>query len=71
MTAEFPPEIKNDLDVMYSGCISRAFSVDEVKAMLTQSRFTDVIVEPKDDSKTFLEDWVLVLMYKTILSLRS
>ncbi|MFC0211212.1 arsenite methyltransferase [Paenibacillus chartarius] len=57
-TAELPPEIKNDLDVMYSGCISGASSVDEVKAMLTQSGFKDVIVELKDDSKTFIKDWV-------------
>jgi arsenite methyltransferase len=57
-TAELPPEIKNDLDLMYSGCISGASSVDEVKAMLTQSGFTNVVVEPKDDSKTFIKDWV-------------
>jgi hypothetical protein len=26
--------------------------------MLTQSGFTDVLVEPKDESKTFIKDWV-------------
>jgi arsenite methyltransferase len=57
-TTELPVEIKNDLDVMYSGCISGASSVYEVKAMLTQSGFTDVVVEPKDESKTFIKDWV-------------
>lgn len=57
-TAELPTEIKNDLDVMYSGCISGASSVNEVKAMLTKSGFIDVIVEPKDESKTFIKDWV-------------
>jgi arsenite methyltransferase len=57
-TAELPAEIKNDLDVMYSGCISGASSVDEVKAMLTQSGFIDVVVEPKDESKAFIKDWV-------------
>jgi arsenite methyltransferase len=57
-TAELPPEIKNDLDLLYSGCISGASSVDELKAMLTQSGFTNVFVEPKDDSKTFIKDWV-------------
>lgn len=29
MTAELPAEIKNDLDVLYSGCISEASSVDD------------------------------------------
>jgi arsenite methyltransferase len=57
-TAELPPEIKNDLNLMYSGCISGASSVDEVKAMLVQSGFTDVVVEPKDESKAFIKDWV-------------
>lgn len=57
-TAELPAEIKNDLDMMYSGCISGASSVDEVKAMLIRSGFTDVVVEPKDESKTFIKDWV-------------
>jgi SAM-dependent methyltransferase len=57
-TAELPEEIKNDLDVLYSGCISGASSVDEVKAMLAKSGFTDVVVEPKDESKTFIKDWV-------------
>jgi len=57
-TAELPEEIKNDLGMMYSGCISGASSVDEIKAMLTQSGFTNVVVEPKDESKEFIKDWV-------------
>lgn len=57
-TAELPAEIKNDLDVLYSGCISGASSVNEIKAMLTQSGFTDVVVEPKDESREFIKDWV-------------
>jgi arsenite methyltransferase len=57
-TTELPPEIKNDVEAFYSGCISGASSVDEIKAMLKQSGFTEVIVEPKDESKTFLKDWV-------------
>ncbi|KPV55612.1 arsenite S-adenosylmethyltransferase [Paenibacillus sp. A3] len=56
-TAELPAEIKNDLG-LYSGCISGASSVNEIKVMLTESGFTDVVVEPKDESKTFIKDWV-------------
>jgi arsenite methyltransferase len=55
-TAELPAEIKNDLNMMYSGCISGASSVEEVKAMLTQSGFTNVVVEQKDDSTPKLHD---------------
>ena len=57
-TAELPAEIKNDLDVLYSGCISGASSVDELKTMLTQSGFKDVVVEPKEESRAFIKDWV-------------
>lgn len=57
-TAELPLEIKNDLDLMYSGCISGASSVDELKAMLTKSGFKDVVIEPKNDSKAFIKDWI-------------
>lgn len=57
-TAELPAEIKNDLDVLYSGCISGASSVDELKAMLAQSGFRDVVVEPKEESRAFIKDWV-------------
>jgi arsenite methyltransferase len=57
-TAELPTKIKNDLDHLYSACVSGASSVDEIKAMLRQSGFTEVIVEPKDESKDFIKDWV-------------
>lgn len=56
-TAELPAEIKSDLDVLYAGCISGASSVNEVKAMLIQSGFINVVVEPKNESKTFIKDW--------------
>lgn len=57
-TAELPADIKSDLDELYSSCISGASSVDEVKAMLQKSGFTDIAVEPKEESRTFIKDWV-------------
>ncbi|WP_342576956.1 arsenite methyltransferase [Paenibacillus sp. FSL M8-0142] len=57
-TAELPSEIKNDLDKLYSGCISGASSISEIETMLQQSGFTDISVEPKDESKDFIKDWV-------------
>lgn len=58
MTAELPVEIKNDLDVIYSGCISGASSVEELKKMLTQSGFKDVTIELKEESRAFIKKWV-------------
>ncbi len=57
---ELPPEIKNVLTELYSGCISGASSLEEVKSMLQQSGFTSISIEPKDESKSFIKDWVPV-----------
>ncbi|MNI17901.1 putative methyltransferase YcgJ [compost metagenome] len=57
-TAELPPEIKNDLDELYSGCISGASSIADVEQMLYESGFTEISIEPKDESRTFIKDWV-------------
>ncbi|UQZ32757.1 arsenite S-adenosylmethyltransferase [Paenibacillus sp. PK3_47] len=57
-TAELPPEIKNDLDELYSGCISGASSIVDVEKMLQESGFTEISIEPKDESRTFIKDWV-------------
>lgn len=57
-TAELPPEIKNDLDELYSGCISGASSIADVELMLRESGFYEISIEPKDESRTFIKDWV-------------
>ncbi|MEK5237448.1 arsenite methyltransferase [Paenibacillus sp. FSL L8-0470] len=57
-TAELPPEIKNDLDELYSGCISGASSITVVEALLRETGFTDIRIEPKDESRIFIKDWV-------------
>ncbi|MNC41506.1 arsenite S-adenosylmethyltransferase [compost metagenome] len=57
-TAELPPEIKNDLDELYSGCISGASSIKDVEAMLRECGFTEISIEPKNDSRTFIKDWI-------------
>jgi len=56
-TAELPAEIKGDLDSLAS-CISGASSVEEVREMLHRSGFVDIIVEPKDESREFIKDWI-------------
>lgn len=56
-TAELPPEIKNDI-AAYSGCVAGASTVHEIESMLKQSGFTDIAIEPKDESRTFIKDWI-------------
>jgi ubiquinone/menaquinone biosynthesis C-methylase UbiE len=57
-TAELPPEIRNNVDELYSGCISGASSLSDLEAILQESRFTEISIEPKDESKSFIKDWV-------------
>jgi len=56
-TAELPVEIKEDMDSL-AGCISGASSVDEIREMLTRSGFKNISIEPKDESKEFIKDWI-------------
>ncbi|OKP73643.1 arsenite S-adenosylmethyltransferase [Paenibacillus sp. P3E] len=57
-TAELPPEIRNDLGELYSGCISGASSISELETILKESGFTEISIEPKDESKAFIKDWI-------------
>ncbi|MGG6313388.1 arsenite methyltransferase [Paenibacillus macerans] len=57
-TAELPPEIKNDLEDLYAGCISGASSIQELENMLVRSGFTDISIQPKDESIAFIKDWI-------------
>jgi arsenite methyltransferase len=56
--AELPSDIKNDIDALYSGCISGASSIIELKTMLQKSGFRDITIQRKDESKEFINDWV-------------
>ncbi|ARR10809.1 arsenite methyltransferase [Paenibacillus bovis] len=57
-TAELPEPIKNDLKDLYTGCISGASSISELTQMLEQNGFVDIQIEPKEESKSFIRDWV-------------
>ncbi|WP_103996680.1 arsenite methyltransferase [Paenibacillus sp. UNC499MF] len=57
-TAELPEEIRNDINDLHSGCISGASSIEDVERLLQNSGFTGISIEPKDQSKAFIKDWV-------------
>ncbi|MBY9079326.1 arsenite methyltransferase [Paenibacillus sp. HN-1] len=57
-TAELPADIKNDMADYYSGCISGASPVQELEEMLRSSGFVDISIEPKDESRSFIKEWV-------------
>jgi arsenite methyltransferase len=55
-SAELPDEIRNDLR-LYSGCVAGASLISELRTMLLDAGFENVVIAPKDESKTFIEQW--------------
>ena len=55
-TAELPEEAKRDL-ALVAGCTSGAALIDEVQAMLEQSGFTRIRVNPVQESRELIHDW--------------
>lgn len=56
-TAELPEALRNDLN-MLSGCVSGAEHIDNLHTMLREAGFTDIRMEPKDNSREILSSWV-------------
>jgi SAM-dependent methyltransferase len=56
-TAPFPDSVKNDL-VLRACCVAGASLIDEVEHMLAEVGFTNIRIQPKDESKSFIRNWV-------------
>lgn len=55
--AELPQAIRNDL-ALHAACVAGASTVEEVETMLREAGFSEIRVTPKDESKSFIRDWV-------------
>lgn len=55
-TAELPPQAKEDLE-LHSACIAGASPIRELEAMLEDAGFTEISIEPKDESREFIREW--------------
>ena len=55
-TAELPESAKKDLS-LYSGCVTGAATIEENQRMLEDAGFTQISVQPKDESREFIRDW--------------
>jgi arsenite methyltransferase len=55
-TAKLPQEVKNDL-ALYAGCIAGASLISEVEAMLRKAGFSHIRIQPKDESREFIQTW--------------
>jgi len=56
-TAPFPDEVQQDL-ALRAGCVAGASLLDDLEGMLTDAGFVDIRIQPKDESRTFIREWV-------------
>jgi arsenite methyltransferase len=52
-----PKEMTNNAE-LYCNCISGAITMNELKNILAKSGFTDIVIEPQENSRMFIKDWV-------------
>lgn len=55
-TAELPDDIKQDLQ-MLAGCIAGAEYVENIRRMLEEASFKDIILTPKDNGQEIVRSW--------------
>lgn len=52
-----PQEMINNKE-LYCNCISGAITINELKNILEKAGFTDIVIEPQENSRMFIKDWV-------------
>lgn len=55
-STELPEDIRGDLS-LYSGCMAGASLICDLETMMAQAGFQDIRIAPKDESRTFIEQW--------------
>lgn len=56
-TCEMPEEVRNNM-ALHSCCISGAATIEETTAMLERAGFANIRIDPKEESRKFIKDWV-------------
>ena len=56
-TAPFPEEVQHDL-ALRAGCVAGASLLDDLEGMLQDAGFVDIRIQPKDESRIFIREWV-------------
>jgi len=55
-TAVLPEEMRTDVGLI-SGCMGNASLIEDLRKMIEEAGFTDIRIEPKNESKDFMRDW--------------
>jgi SAM-dependent methyltransferase len=56
-TAPIPPQFRTSAAAL-SGCVGGATDVAELEQMLTEAGFTSIRIRPRDESRTFIKEWM-------------
>lgn len=52
-----PEAMKQDME-LHSACVSGASTCDELTALLEAAGFIEITIQPRDESREFIRDWV-------------
>lgn len=52
-----PPEMVQN-EELYCNCISGAITIEEIKSILAEVGFSEIVVEPQESSRMFIKEWV-------------
>jgi len=55
-SAEMPDDMKND-PLLHAGCMAGASMVEDLETMMKEAGFSNIRIEPKDESREFIKDW--------------
>ena len=53
---DLPESLRHDPE-LHSACVSGASSIDELRSLLQQAGFSDIRIQPRDESREFIRDW--------------
>ena len=56
-TAQLPEQMRRDQRLI-AGCIGNATLIEELEDYMKRAGFSDIRIEPKEDSREFIKDWV-------------
>lgn len=56
-TTELPESIRND-PYLHSACVGGAVTIGYLERIMQQAGFINIIIQPKDESREFIRDWV-------------
>jgi SAM-dependent methyltransferase len=55
-TLELPQQMRSDA-ALVAGCMGNASLIEELQEMIKDAGFTEVRIEPREESKEFIRDW--------------